>query len=120
MHVLTSEVQLQRVIKLSAGGVDCLSLSNRNLEDFSFDLTGDQALNLLKSSSIEEFHEKHADVPILVEGRVGIIASSETDSFGQTYLKAIIDAGATGVIMGEGLSSFSNEEELKVMFRIEA
>jgi indole-3-glycerol phosphate synthase len=99
---VTSEVQLRAISALPAGSVDGVILSNRELEDFSFDMTGDQALLLLKSEALVELREKHGDIPVLVQGRVGVI---DRDGSGtNTYLKEIKEAGATGAIVGAGLA----------------
>ena len=106
---VTSEVQLKSVTKLPSGSVDCVVVSNRILEDFTFDMTGDQALSLLKSSAMTEFREKH-NVPVLVEGRVGIVRSNSDDVIGASYMKAVSDAGANGAIVGQGLANLNQED----------
>ena len=88
------------------------------MEDFSFDMTGKQALELLNSDALKEFKEKHGDdIPILVEGRVGIIkssfssssknddddASSGSSSTIMNYIEELRSAGATGAIIGGGV-----------------
>lgn len=111
---VTSEVQLDCVTRLPQGSVDCVVVSNRDLEDFSFDMTGNQALSLLKSSAMESFREKH-DVPVLVEGRIGIIGSNADDIRGKSYLASISGAGANGVIVGQGLAQFNDEDPVESM-----
>lgn len=75
------------------------------LEDFSFDMTGRQALDILDSDAIKAFKEKHGDdTPILVEGRVGIIRIDGDDD-PSTYINMLKSAGATGAVVGGGLSS---------------
>ena len=79
---VTSEIQIAKVTKLSPdnNSIRALVVSNRNMENFSFDETGKQALQLLKSSAMEDFRSKHKDVIILVEGRVGIIEHESSSS----------------------------------------
>lgn len=100
LATVTSEVQLRAIANLPAGSVQAIIVSNRELEDFGFDMTGQQALNLLKSQALKETLEKH-DVPVLVEGRVGLIEGSDGSS--ASYLKDLKEAGATGAIVGGGL-----------------
>lgn len=78
------------------------------LEDFSFDMTGQQALRILASNELKIFREKHGrDMPILVEGRVGIIESMDETGKGSSsaYIQKLQDAGATGAIIGGGLAA---------------
>jgi methylmalonyl-CoA mutase cobalamin-binding subunit len=73
------------------------------LEDFSFDMPGQQALDILASDAMKDFREKHGkDIPVLVEGRVGII-KAKADKIAQTYIEKLKEAGATGAIIGGGL-----------------
>jgi hypothetical protein len=70
-------------------------------------MTGEQALKLLKSDALEEVREKHgSDIPVLVEGRVGVIELEDAEGNASTarYLKELRDAGATGAIIGGGLA----------------
>jgi putative N-acetylmannosamine-6-phosphate epimerase len=81
------------------------------LEDFSFDMTGEQALLLLKSDALAEVRQTHGrDIPVLVEGRVGVIerADAEGNSSTTQYLQELRNAGATGVIIGGGLAEVSD------------
>mmetsp|Transcript_985 Transcript_985/g.1340 ORF Transcript_985/g.1340 Transcript_985/m.1340 type:complete len:347 (+) Transcript_985:217-1257(+) len=99
---VTSTVQIEALIKLSKGSVDGLILSNRELEDFSFDMSGRQVLDLLKSDSLKKFKEHHGEnVPVLAEGRIGII---ERDGNYRTYIEELEEAGATGAIIGGALA----------------
>ena len=107
---VTSEVQLRSAMSLSEGMIDCLTVSNRDLESFGFDMSGQQALSLLKSDTMKEFRGKHADVPILLEGRIGIIGANDSDSFGTMYLKSAKDEGAVGAIVGQGLALINEED----------
>jgi hypothetical protein len=82
------------------------------LEDFSFDMTGEQALDMLKSDELAEFRATHgSDIPVLVEGRVGII--ERNNKKGETsplnYLRELKDAGAIGAIVGGGLVNEKTE-----------
>eukprot|EP00977_Amphora_coffeiformis_P026711 scaffold29231_cov268-Amphora_coffeaeformis.AAC.4 len=96
----TSTFQLDKVAKLPAGSVQGIIVSNRELEDFSFDMTGEQALQLLQSESLQKACEKHS-VPVLVEGRVGVIQGP--DGTPASYIRALHEAGAMGAIVGGGL-----------------
>jgi hypothetical protein len=81
------------------------------LEDFSFDMTGEQATLLLKSDALAEVRQTHGgDIPVLVEGRVGLIERTDADGHSSTaqYLQDLRDAGATGVIIGGGLAEGSD------------
>jgi hypothetical protein len=70
-------------------------------------LTGQQALSILQSGAIKEFRKKFGDdVPILVEGRVGILKAKDKEG-NETpiaYIKKLKDAGALGAIVGGGLT----------------
>jgi indole-3-glycerol phosphate synthase len=114
---VTSETQIRSLTKLS-GGIHALVMSNRNLETFGFDDSGDQALSLLKSEAAQEFKDKFGeDVPILVEGRVGVIQINDEDGnpSSKAYVKALRDAGAMGAIVGSGLVTDSKEGVVDVM-----
>jgi hypothetical protein len=76
------------------------------LEDFSFDMTGQQALNILQSAVMKDFREKFGnEIPVLVEGRIGIIKSKDADGAESAlgYVSQLKEAGATGAIVGGGL-----------------
>ena len=98
---VTSEVQINMINKLGGGSIAALIISNRELENFDFDSTGEQALNLLQSEAVAAFREKNAGVPILVEGRVGIV---EDEGCSVAYIQKLKDAGAFGAIVGGGLA----------------
>jgi indole-3-glycerol phosphate synthase len=103
---VTSPAQISELSVVAAGGVDGLIVSNRELEDFSFDMTGQQALDILKSDELKEFKEKHgADIPVLVEGRVGIIEwkNEKGEMSVENYLYELKKSGAIGAIVGGGL-----------------
>ena len=104
---VTSEVQIEMLIKLGPGSIQALVLSNRDLETFDFDESGEQALSLLKSEALQAFREKHgSDVPILVEGRVGII---ERDGDNAGYIRALKENGAFGAIVGGGIAAINDD-----------
>ena len=95
--------------KLGAGSVITLIVSNRDLETFGFDDSGEQALKLLQSEELASFREKIGDkVPILVEGRVGIVCAGDGD--GAAYVRALKDAGAFGAIVGGGIAMVKDED----------
>lgn len=96
----TSEVQLKAVESLPAGSVQGILVSNRNLEDFSFDMTGQQALSLLQSEAMQMAREKH-EAAVLAEGRIGVIEGE--DGTPESYIKALQKAGAIGAVVGGGL-----------------
>ncbi|KAL7468237.1 hypothetical protein ACHAXS_008463 [Conticribra weissflogii] len=99
---VTSEAQIELINKLGAGSICALAVSNRELENFDFDTSGEQALNLLRSDALAAFREKHgAEVPVLVEGRVGMI---EADGDETAYIRALKDAGAFGAIVAGGIA----------------
>ena len=101
---VTSTKQIEDLGILPTGSVKGLIVSNRNLEDFSFDLTGRQALDVLNSKAMEGFREKHGDdnIAILVEGRIGLVTGEEGTS-PQDYINKLKEAGAIGAIVGTGL-----------------
>ena len=104
---VTTEVQIKDIATLPKGSISGLIVSNRELEDFSFDMSGDQALRLLRSHALQEFRSKHGDdVPVLVEGRVGIIETSDKsgNASAANYLEALKEAGASGAVVGGGLA----------------
>ena len=106
---VTSDVQIERVGKLSVNNsIKALVVSNRDMETFALDETGEQALKLLRGDAIKEFRSKHPDVLILVEGRVGMV-DVEQDG-GSSYLQVIKEAGASGAIVGSGLA-YKKEED---------
>jgi len=101
---VTSTKQIEDLGILPAKSVKGLIVSNRNLEDFSFDSTGQQALDLLNSKATTEFRAKHGDenIAILVEGRVGLVTGDEGSS-PLDYIMLLKEAGAIGAIVGAGL-----------------
>ena len=111
---VTSEVQLSRLTALGAGSIAALVVSNRDLATFGFDESGEQALTLLRSAALQSFREKHNDVPVLVEGRVGIVTSSN-DGDGVEYVRALKEAGAFGAIVGGGMAIMNDDDAAKSM-----
>lgn len=108
LAVCSSEVQIGMISKLAPSSISALVVSNRELETFEFDSTGNQALSLLKSEALIAFREKHGDdIPVLVEGRVGIIEDGGSNS---GYIKALKEAGAFGAIVGGGVAAISDDE----------
>ena len=104
---VTSEAQLRNLSVLPKGSFVGIIVSNRELEDFSFDMTGEQALRLLRSDALRSLLEIHgSDTPVIVEGRVGIITrrgegGEESES---AYVAAVKEAGANAAIIGGGLA----------------
>jgi len=98
---VTSEPQINWLTKLSPGSIAAIVVSNRNLETFGFDESGEQALKLLQGDALNEFKNVNADVPVLVEGRVGIVTREGSM---EKYLIALKEAGAMGAIVGGGLT----------------
>jgi indole-3-glycerol phosphate synthase len=106
---VTSEVQIRSLLDLPIGAFDALIVSNRELEDFSFDMTGEQALGLLRCKGLEELRVRMGqDLPVLVEGRVGIIERQDSSSGGKSarrYVEELREAGAAGAIVAGGLAT---------------
>lgn len=98
---VTSVKQLDAAISLPEGNVHGVIVSNRNLEDFGFDMSGSQALAVLQSEAMQRFREKHADAIVLVEGRVGII---ENEGDPMKYMEALREAGGMGAIVAGALA----------------
>jgi indole-3-glycerol phosphate synthase len=106
---VTSVVQTEAVCTLPKGSIHGLIVSNRELEDFSFDTSGQQVLDLLKSDAVAKFRSIHGEtIPVLAEGRVGMI---ERDGDSLPYINELKDAGATGAIVGGGLVVLDTLEE---------
>lgn len=119
LATVTSEVQLDSIAThLPSKSIDGIIISNRQLEDFSFDMTGEQALRLLKSAALKRLREKHGeDVLVLVEGRVGLIERVDESGTATTlqYVKEIKEAGAMGAIIGAGLATASSASETQAL-----
>jgi indole-3-glycerol phosphate synthase len=96
---VTSEVQIKSITNLG-GGISAVSVSNRDLETFALDDSGEQALRLLKSEAMKEFKTINPDAFIFAEGGVGAIEMEGEDVKGEKYIQALKDAGAMGAIIG--------------------
>jgi hypothetical protein len=108
-------VQIEALLKLSTGSIHGLILSNRDLEDFSFDLTGQQALGLVKSDALARLREHYGEnLLVLVEGRVGLIEGKNPngDPDIKAYLQELEAAGADGAIIGGALAKSETSEML--------
>ena len=115
----TSEVQIENLLKLNKSTIHGLIVSNRDLEDFSFDMTGQQALDLLNSDALARFREYHGgDVPILAEGRVGLIERTNVEGkVGvNDYMHELKLAGAWGSIVGGALAGKHPDANLELLF----
>jgi indole-3-glycerol phosphate synthase len=109
---VTSKIQISMLSELEAGSIAALVVSNRDLETFDFDSSGSQALSLLQSDAIASFREKNGEeVPVLIEGRVGIVGGADGDKV--EYIKALKDAGAFGAIVGGGLAEINDGDLAK-------
>jgi len=87
------------------------------LEDFSFDMSGQQALTVLRSDRMAEFRKKHGyETPILVEGRVGIIARE--DDTAMDYMKQLKEAGATGAIIAGAIAADKDKNSLETFLSL--
>lgn len=100
---ITSAKQIEKIGILPVGSVNGLIVSNRNLEDFSVDLSGQQALEILASDALKEFRQKHSDVVILADGRVGIVTGQKDGGSPEEYIQKLKEKGAIGAIVGAGL-----------------
>jgi len=109
---VTSDVQIQAMTKLSPGSIAALVVSNRNLETFEFDESGEQALNLLQGDAMKEFKNSHNDVTVLAEGRVGII---KRDGSPKNYISALKKAGAMGAIVGGAIAIDSGSKSYELL-----
>jgi indole-3-glycerol phosphate synthase len=111
---VTTTVQIERVTEaLPPGSLQGVIVSNRILEDFSMDESGEQALALLASDALQALQAKHGhDILVLAEGRVGLIerANEHGQMTTAQYLKELQNAGAVGAIVGTGLASSANGE----------
>lgn len=103
---VTSDVQLRSLMKC-AKDIAAVSVSNRDLETFSFDETGLQALSLLKSDAMNELRESYPDLIILAEGRVGLIMDENDNRI--SYINELQKAGANGAIIGGALASMKDD-----------
>lgn len=120
---VTSEVQIEQLNAVSADSFVGVIISNRELEDFSFDETGEQALRLLKSDALKRLKERHDDdLLVLVEGRIGIIERSDDDGVASSdqYLKELKASGATGAIVGGGLATSSSSDSFQTLLKLQS
>lgn len=112
---VTSEVQMDALTNLGSGNGG-IAVSNRDLETFGFDVSGEQALDLLKSDAMMRFKEAFTDALVLMEGRVGLTTTAaDGDDNGNCdgndndkapeNVEALKDAGAMGAIVGGGLAA---------------
>lgn len=108
---VTSSKQIEDLSVLPAGSLDGLIVSNRNLEDFTLDTTGQQALDILSSEAMKKFREKHGEdgVVVLAEGRVGVLSGAGGSS-PKDYINMLTEAGADGGIVGAGLVPDESKE----------
>jgi len=108
---VTSARQIETIEALPAGSVTGLVVSNRNLEDFSFDMTGRQVLDVLSSDAMKRFRDKNGDdIAVLADGRVGIVTGQETGGSPQEYIRDLQKAGAMGAVVGAALVPDENRK----------
>jgi hypothetical protein len=70
-------------------------------------MTGEQALNLLKSDALAELKQIHGDdLLVLVEGQVGIIKrpNAQGEMTPMQYLEELKGAGALGAVVASALA----------------
>jgi hypothetical protein len=70
-------------------------------------MTGEQALNLLKSDALAELKQIHGgDLLVLVEGQIGIIKrpNAQGDMTPMQYLEELKGAGALGAVVASALA----------------
>lgn len=87
----------------------CLSLTYilNVFQDFSFDMSGEQALTLLKSDALAALKEIHGDdLLVLAEGHIGLIKrpNDQEEMTSMKYLEELKGAGALGAIVGSALA----------------
>jgi len=98
--MVTSEAQVSALTALPCDSYQGIILSNRELEDFSFDKSGEQALRLLRSEALAELKAKHEHVLVFVQGQVGAMDRDQA-----SYLSELKKAGASGAFVGTGLAT---------------
>eukprot|EP00980_Cylindrotheca_fusiformis_P012196 scaffold2962_cov126-Cylindrotheca_fusiformis.AAC.12 len=115
--MVTSIAQVKALEILPVGSLSGLIVSNRDLEDFSFDMTGEQAISILRSDELKAFSAKQSeDFPVLVEGRIGLIKSGD-DPIG--YLETLKEAGAMGAVIAGGIvPNEAGQTPLKSLLKI--
>jgi indole-3-glycerol phosphate synthase len=95
---VTSEVQIRQVLNLDRGSVSAMILSNLNLEDFTYDNTGNQALGLLESEALKELKVKLGpELPVFVDFR--LLPEMTGDFSVEAYTEKLMALGATGSIV---------------------
>jgi hypothetical protein len=90
-------------------GRKCLSLTDilNVFQDFSFDMSGEQALDLLKSDALAALKQIHGDdLLVLAEGHVGLIKrpNAQGEMTSKQYLEELKGAGALGAVVGSALA----------------
>uniref|UniRef100_A0A7S1C009 indole-3-glycerol-phosphate synthase n=1 Tax=Corethron hystrix TaxID=216773 RepID=A0A7S1C009_9STRA len=115
---VTSDKQIDAVVEtLKPGTIECIILSNRIQEDFSIDMTGVQAIRMLQGEALARLKSVHGDdVPILVEGRVGVIKGGEENSI-RGYVKELQDNGAWGAVVGEAITKLDDATDENSVLR---
>ena len=84
--------QIERIGMLPDGSVEGLIVSNRtNLEDFSVDLSGRQALDIMDSDEIKQYRDKNPNVAILADVCIGIVivTGNATGGSPEEYIKQL-------------------------------
>jgi len=111
---VTSQIQIASIFQmLSSNDIDCLLLSNRNLETFGFDETGNQVLQLLQSSILQE-QLKNNNIHLLVQGQVGLIQGMDQ----KEYIQLLKKGGVSGAIVGSALALKENVDSSGEAFRL--
>lgn len=86
-------------VKQFQNNIDCLILSNRDLETFAIDESGAQVLDLANSAELKEFRNAFGEhVPILAEGGISVSVNSSIQQLKQTGI-------FSGAIVASGLLS---------------
>ena len=111
---VTTEVQIGMLNLLAPGSVSAVVVSNRDLETYEFDNSGDQALRLLGSDEMASFRERNPDALVFAEGRVGIIEGTGGDG-GVSYAGRLREGGASGAIVGGALATVRDEDVAEML-----
>ena len=112
LATVTSAKQIERLGVLPEGSVDGIIVSNRNLEDFSVDLSGQQALDILDSDAMKQFRDKNPNAVILADGRIGIVTGEANGGSPEEYIKQLRERGVIGAIVGAGLVPDDNRKSI--------
>ena len=112
LATVTSAKQIESIGGLPEGSVAGLVVSNRNLEDFSVDMSGQQALDILASDAMKQFRDKNPNAPILADGRIGIITGDVKGGSPEEYIKQLRERGVMGAIVGAGLAPDDNRKSI--------